>query len=312
MSALKWGQGRKGAAGPTLFGVSLSFDHFVLPRWLRRPVRVFARLGEDDFNAPPFSATILSAVLLGSSLTYGGYLGGHLDGFVQGVTARTGFAVDQIKVVGNRQTSEIDILGKIGLDGWTSLVGFNAEEARERIAQLPWVETVAVRKVYPHTLEVRIDERKAFALWQQGSQVSVIERSGRVIVPFSGGKQAMLPLIIGNGAPEHAPDLLARIGRYPELAARVKGYVRVGERRWDLKLENGITVKLPEDGEDEAIASLVRMDRENGLLTRDILAVDMRLPSRLVVELTPDAATAREAALKEKPKALKRRSETRT
>ncbi len=288
----------------------LSFDHFVLPRLLRRPVRVLARLGEGDFIAPPFSAAILSAVLIASGSAYGAYLGGYVDGIVQGITARTGFAVDQIKVVGNRETSEIDILDRLQLDGWTSLIGFDVEAARERIGTLPWVKVAAVRKIYPHTLEVRIDEREPFALWQQGNELSVVEQSGAVIAPFSGGKQALLPLIIGTGAPAKAPDFLARIKKFPELAARVKGYVRVGERRWDLKLENGITVKLPEDGEDQAIADLVRMDHENGLLTRDIAAVDMRLSDRLVVELTPEAATQREAALNEKLKSLKRKPET--
>ncbi|MER9598091.1 MULTISPECIES: cell division protein FtsQ/DivIB [unclassified Mesorhizobium] len=311
MSALKWGQGKgKGAAGPTLFGMPLSFDHFVLPRLLRRPVRVLARLGEGDFEAPPYSAAILSAALLISASAYGAYLGGHADAIVQSVTARTGFAVDQVKVVGNRETSEIDILDRLELDGWTSLIGFDAEAARERITTLPWVDAAAVRKVYPHTLEVRVEEREPFALWQQGSALSVIEKSGTVIAPFSGGKQILLPLIIGTGAPAKAPDFLAKIKKYPELAARIKGYIRIGERRWDLKLENGITVKLPEDGEDQAIADLVRMDHENGLLTRDIAAVDMRLSDRLVVQLTPEAATQRQAALNEKPKMLKRKPET--
>lgn len=311
MSALKWGQGqRKGAAGPALFGLSLSFDHFVLPRMLRRPVRVLARLGEGDFKAPPFSATILSVVLLGSSATYGAYLGGDVDGVVQNITARTGFAVDQVKVVGNQQTSEIDILDRLQLDGWTSLIGFNAEAARERIATLPWVEVAAVRKVYPHTLEVHVEERQPFALWQQGNDLSVIERSGAVIAPFSGGKQVSLPLLVGVGAPAQAPDFLVKVDKYPELAARVKGYIRIGDRRWDLKLDNGVTVKLPEDDEDEALAELVKLDKADGLLSRDIAAVDMRLSDRLVVQLSPEAATQREAALNEKPKTLKRKPET--
>ncbi|OHV90757.1 cell division protein FtsQ/DivIB [Mesorhizobium sp. ORS 3428] len=311
MSALRWGQGKGGGVGPSLFGVSLSFDHFVLPRQLRRPVRMLGRLCGGEYEAPRFSAAILSAALLASAGAYGSYLGGYADSIVQGVTARTGFAVDQIKVVGNRQTSEIDILDRLGLDGWTSLIGFDAEAARERIATLPWVEVAAVRKIYPHTLEVRVEERQPFALWQQGNSLSVIERSGEVIASFSGGKQALLPLIIGTGAPAKAPDFLEKIKRYPELAARVKGYIRVGERRWDLKLENGITVKLPEDGEDQAIAELVKLDHDNGLLTRDIAAVDMRLSDRLVVELSPEAATQREAALSEKPKNLtKRKPET--
>ncbi|RWA71129.1 cell division protein FtsQ/DivIB [Mesorhizobium sp.] len=311
MSALRWGQGKAGGAGSALFGVPLSFDHFVLPRQLRRPVRVLARLCGGEYEAPRFSAAILSAALLASSGAYGAYLGGYSDSIVQGVTARTGFAVDQIKVVGNRQTSEIDILDRLGLDGWTSLIGFDAEAARERIATLPWVEVAAVRKIYPHTLEVRVEEREPFALWQQGNSLSVIERSGEVIAPFSGGKEALLPLIIGTGAPAKAPEFLEKIKRYPELAARVKGYIRVGERRWDIRLENGITVKLPEGDEDQAIAELVKLDHDNGLLTRDIAAVDMRLTDRLVVELSPEAATQREAALSEKPKNLmKRKPET--
>ncbi|WP_292230018.1 cell division protein FtsQ/DivIB, partial [Mesorhizobium sp.] len=219
-----------------------------------------------EYEAPRFSAAILSAALIASSSAYGAFLGGYSDSVVQGITARTGFAVDQIKVVGNRQTSEIDVLDRLGLDGWTSLIGFDAEAARQRIATLPWVESAAVRKIYPHTLEVRIEEREPFALWQQGASVSVIERSGEVIAPFSGGKQALLPLIIGTGAPAMAPAFLAKIERYPELAARVKGYIRVGERRWDLRLENGITIKLPEDDEDQAIAELVKIDHDNGLL----------------------------------------------
>ncbi|MER8657167.1 cell division protein FtsQ/DivIB [Mesorhizobium sp. M0847] len=311
MSALKWGHDKgRGGAGPALFGMPLSFDHFVLPRVLRRPVRVLARLGGGDFVAPRFSAAILSASLIASSSLYGAILGGHADDIVQSITARTGFAVDQIKVVGNRQTSEIDILDRLELDGWTSLIGFDAEAARERIDTLPWVEVAAVRKVYPHTLEVRVEEREPFALWQQGAELSVIERSGAVIAPFSGGKQALLPLIIGTGAPAKAPDFVAKINKFPELAARVKGYIRIGERRWDLKLENGITIKLPEDGEDQAIADLVRMDHDNGLLTRDIAAVDMRISDRLVVQLTPEAATQRQAALNEKPQNLKRKSGT--
>ncbi len=87
----------------------------------------------------------------------------------------------------------------------------------------------------------------------------------------------------------------------------MKGYIRVAERRWDLRLENGITVKLPELNEDKAIAELMRLDRENGILSRDLAAVDMRLNDRLVLQLTPEAALRRTAALTEQAKAAKRK-----
>ena len=83
-----------------------------------------------------------------------------------------------------------------------------------------------------------------------------------------------------------------KIRQFPELASRVKGYIRVAERRWDLRLENGITIKLPESGEDEAIAEVLKMDREDGLLSRDIASVDLRLDDRLVVRLTPGGGAA--------------------
>ena len=99
----------------------------MLPRWLRKPVRVFARLGSGDYSPPPFAATIATATFLSLSTIYGAYLGGQIPTFLQAVTARTGFAVDQVRVSGHHETSEIDILERLDLDGWTSLVGFNAD-----------------------------------------------------------------------------------------------------------------------------------------------------------------------------------------
>jgi cell division protein FtsQ len=301
---MSWLAGERGAA-PAAADKPVMSDGIVLPRFLRRPVRFFGRMVDGNFEAPRYSASILTAGFLALTGCYGAYLGGHIPVVVQAITSRLGFAVDEVKISGHRETSEIDVLERLGLDGWTSTVGFDAEAARERIAGLPWVQAATVRKIYPDTLEIRIEERKPFAVWQHGSELSLIERSGHVIAPYAGG-HAVLPLIIGFGAPEAAPGFLDRIRSHPELFARTKGYIRVAERRWDVRFENGVTVKLPETGEDRALDELARLDGESGLLSRDISAVDMRFADRLVVQLTPEAATRREAAVKEmlkKPKA---------
>ena len=307
MFALRSGQGgRAGATKGGLFGLSFSVDGFVLPRLLRRPARLLARAHDGEFTPPPFAAAMLTAAFLGSFSLYGAYVGGHFPAIIQSITARTGFAVDQIRVAGHKETSEIDILGQLDLDGWTSLIGFDAEKARERIAQLPWVESAAVRKVYPDEIEVRIEERKPFAIWQHGRELAIVEENGNVIAPFSGSRHAMLPLVIGLGAPEKASAFINTVKNYPQLASRVKGYIRIGERRWDLRLENGVTIKLPEHGEVQAIEDILAMDKDNGVLSRDIAAVDMRLSDRLVIQLTPEAALRRNAALNEKPKSGKK------
>ncbi|WP_437344312.1 cell division protein FtsQ/DivIB [Mesorhizobium marinum] len=309
MFALRSGQVWKtGALRPAFLDSSLSLlsGRFVLPRVLRRPVRFVGRLMDGEYQPPRHFGAAATAIFLSTSVLYGAWLGGQIPAAAQSVTARLGFAVDQIRVSGNKETSEIDVLDRLELDGWTSLIGFDAEDARERVAALPWVRSASVRKVYPAELEVRIEERQPFAIWQHGSQLSIIERNGNVIAPFDGGRHAALPLVIGYGAAQGFA-FVEKVGRYPGLAARVKGYIRVAERRWDLRLENGITIRLPENGEDAAIAEVLRLDREEGLLSRDIAAVDLRLEDRMVIRLTPEAMERRTTLLAEQAKAAKKK-----
>lgn len=309
MFALRAGQGGKAGSPDGL--AARAAERLLLPRWLRRPARVFARLGTGDFVPPPYAATFATAVLFAATGAYGAYIGGQMPEVAQAVTARTGFAVDQVRVVGHRETSEIDILEKLDLTGWTSLIGFDVDAARERVSSLPWIEAASVRKVYPETLEIRIVEREPFAIWQHDGQLSIIGRKGNVIVPFTGGRHAELPLVVGAGAAVRAAGFVDEMSRYPDLAGRVKGYILVGERRWDLRLDNGITVKLPETGVDSAIQALLRMDGESGgLFNRQVASIDLRFADRMVLQLTPEAAESRQAALskadKAKPKPGKR------
>lgn len=288
----------EGGAGIPRGRWALLSGGLVLPRQLRKSARLAARLMSGEVEAPRYFMIALSAAVIASFSLYGAVVGGHMPSVVQAVTARTGFAINEIRVLGNHETSEIDIFDRVGLDGWTSLIGFDPDEARARIESLPWIETAAVRKVYPATLEVKVVERTPFAIWQQGSLLSLIEEGGRVIAPLSGSRHLALPLLVGAGAPAQATGFLAQVAKVPGLAPRVRGYVRVAERRWDLKLENGITVKLPEHGVDAALADLMALQEEQRLLGRDIETVDMRVPDRLFVKLSSEAATTRDAAMK--------------
>ena len=211
-----------------------------------------------------------------------------------------------MKVVGNKETSEIDVLGALGLDGETSLVGLSAADAQKAVATLPWVESVDVFKVYPNTIQISIHERSALAVWQNGDDLSIIDEDGRVIVPYSSGRHSALPLIMGVGADKQAKMLFAQIAAFPDVVSQVRAYARVGDRRWDLILKNGVTVMLPEFRIDQALADIVKMDRKDGLLSRAISSVDMRLADRVVLKLTPDAMVQRVEFLKARDKAPKR------
>jgi len=309
--ALKPRHGLRVRGGAGVSSLSGLVQGFVLPRWLRRPVRAFGRFGTGDFQPPRFAAGVLNALVVGAAAIYGTIVGGHMPAVVQAVTARTGFAVDQIKVIGNRETSEIDVLERLQLDGWTSLVGMDADEARDRIAALPWVSQVSVRKTYPNAIEVKLDERQPFAIWQHNDELTVIESSGKAIAPYRPGGLSKLPVVVGEGAERDAAAFISKMDAFPGLASRARVYLRIAERRWDVQFENGVVAKLPEFGEDIALADLEKMDRDSGLLSKDIQVVDLRLADRMVVRLTPEAAERREAAGKEKPKSHKGKAEKR-
>ena len=98
---------------------------------------------------------------------------------------------------------------------------------------------------------------------------------------------------MNHGAQYRASEIISSLEKVPGLRSRVRAAFLVGERRWDLMLENGISIRLPEENMDVALADVVTMDEQNGLLSRDIVAVDVRLADRVVVRLSDEAMERR-------------------
>lgn len=278
----------------------------VLPRPMRRVVRFVVSLCSGRIAIPQHAGKVSLAGFYSAIAFYGIIVGGHGPAVVQAVTTGAGFAVEDVLVSGNRQTSEIDILQLLGLDGSTSLLGLDIAVARQALADMPWVESVEVRKVYPRAVEVVLRERQAYGIWQHGTELSLIEKSGSVIAPLRDNKFASLPLFVGRDAETAAAAVELEFARFPDIASRVKAFVRVAGRRWDIHLDNGVVVKLPEDDVGAALAKLSRLDAEQQLLARDIAAIDMRLADRTTIQLTPEAQERRLAALEERRKMLKK------
>jgi cell division protein FtsQ len=114
-----------------------------------------------------------------------------------------------------------------------------------------------------------------------------------------------LPLVVGGGAQREAKDFLSVIDRYPDIRSVVRASILVAERRWNLRLTNGIDVRLPETDVEHALDRLVALDRDKKLLSRDVTMVDLRLPDRVTVRLSDAAAQARDEALQANKKKKK-------
>jgi cell division protein FtsQ len=205
------------------------------------------------------------------------------------LTVDAGLAVNDVVVQGRGRTSGDAILGALGAQRGTPMLSIAPAAAKARLESLPWVRSASVERLLPDTLYVQVTERQPLALWQRKGKLELIDREGTIVPVPSLAEFAELIVLVGEDAPKAAPALLDMLASEPALRSHVAAAVRVGGRRWNLKLDSGIDVELPEDNVGAAWHQLARLDRTDGLLKRDILKVDLRLPDRLVLQV-PEAA----------------------
>jgi cell division protein FtsQ len=274
----------------------------------RRARRLAARLAQ----IPQGAGVATSLLLLGATLSYGAIAGGHVAAITDWLkSARDnaanalGFRIAAVSVSGGSQVSREQALALAGVTGRSSLLFFNAETARAQLLANPWIADAAVLKLYPDRLLITITERRAFALWQRNGQVSVIADDGTVLQPFIEDRYRGLPLVVGSGAERRAKDFIGLLDRFPEIRSALSASVLVAERRWNLRLANGMDVRLPENDLQVALDRLVKLDRDKNLLSRDIASIDLRLADRVTVRLSDAALQAREDALKTNAKKKK-------
>jgi cell division protein FtsQ len=278
------------------------FDRFV-----ERYAWVFQRLRLTGGGG--VAAAIL---LIVAAASYGVVAGGHLDTVTvalrdarDGAGNAAGFRITGIALTGNKHLNREEILARAGVTGNTSLLFFDVAGARSRLLDDPWIADATIQKLYPNRLQITLTEREAFALWQKNGRVSVIGTDGIILESFVSRPYLPLQLVVGRGAETRAKEFLDLLARFPEIRDNVLASILIAERRWNLRLKNGIDVRLPEENAEAALAELVVLDREKKLMSRDIAAIDLRLPDRVTVRLSEAAAQAREAAIKERAKARK-------
>jgi cell division protein FtsQ len=252
------------------------------------------------------AATVL--ILLGAT-GYGIVRGGHFDDFATALSntrnalANTvGFRITTVAINGRKQLSQDEVLAIGGVNGRSSLLFLDAAAVRDRLKANPWIADATVIKYYPGALQIDIVERSAFALWQEHGKLSLIAEDGAVLEPYVTARFVSLPLVVGKGAETHARDFLALLARFPQVNSVTRAVIYVGQRRWNLCTKDGLEIRLPENDVDNALATLSKLDKEDHLFSRDIIAIDMRLSDRLTVQLSDDAAKAREEQFKKMSK----------
>ena len=275
----------------------------VLPRLLRKPARM---LLQKDWKLPRYVGVKAMTGLFLATAVAGTLIGGHTMTVVSAVTSWSGLAIQKIEITGQSETSEVDIIHALGIGPFPSLVTFDVGSGRTGIEALPWVKQATIKKLYPDTLQVSVVERRPFAIWQHDDKIALVDYDGAIITDDVGEDYAKLPFVVGEGAAERAGEYAEIIANVPSLRARIHAGVLIAGRRWNVVLSNGVQLLLPEQDPASALVAVAALDAQNGLLSRDVAAVDLRLSDKLVVRLTEEGAAQRKAILEQREKLLKK------
>jgi cell division protein FtsQ len=213
-----------------------------------------------------------------------------VTGSVPGMAPFTGLEVKNIEISGlSNEFRRGEIIAALGVDYDDSILWLNMTTARDRVRQLPWIDQAEVRRLLPGTLSISIVERTPFAIWQNDGKITVIDAAGLVISELVEDADLSMPQVVGPGANFGAREILAAIESRPTIRSRMRALVRVADRRWNIRLRNGMDIRLPEEGVESALDQLVALDTIHGLLDREIAAIDLRLRDRISIRLTNEA-----------------------
>jgi cell division protein FtsQ len=257
---------------------------------------------------PRFLGTYLALGFLTGVVTFGLWQGGHLDGFIRengqphhALARAVGLGLEQVTISGISQIRENEVLAAAGINSKLSLAFLDVNDLRERLERVPLIKSATVRKLYPNELVIGLTEREPHALWQNNGELFIVASDGTVIDLMQDERFVNLPFVVGENANTRSKDYLALLDAAGPLKSRIRAGTLVAGRRWTLKMDNGMDVRLPELGAAQAMARLVKLEEEQKILEKDVLAVDLRMADRVVVRLSEEAALARAESLKKKP-----------
>ena len=258
----------------------------VLPRPIRIAVRFTQRFANGGVALPKYLGISLTCGFLAATALYGTWQAGMMPSLVAETANRAGLSIDAIKITGHQRTKQAEVLMALGFQTDLSIINLDVEQARLNLLQLPWVASASVGKAYPSAVSVEIVEKKAGAIWQNGTEIVALDENGAAIGPARLAGDRALPAFVGEGADQTGLQFAALVHKQaPLIADQVKVHIRIADRRWDLLMMNGVTVKLPEVGPELALATLNDMQSQSDVMGRDVTSIDLRISGRTALAL---------------------------
>lgn len=252
--------------------------------WMTPYFRAFMRRG-----LPTFVVVVAFGMYFTNDARQAAIVNG-LVGLRTQFEARPEFRVVLISVEGASLDLAEAIRGKMDLALPQSSFDLDLDAARARIESLDAVAKAELRVRAGGILHVGITERVPVIVWRKGDSIDLLDATGHRVAGLAArSDRPDLPLIAGIGAEKAADEALAIYAAAAPILTRMRGLVRMGERRWDIMLDRDQKILLPAENPVQAVERLIALDQVQDLLARDILTVDLRNEHRPVLRLSPFA-----------------------
>jgi len=199
-------------------------------------------------------------------------------------TSDIGFKLENVLIEGQHNISSEDILSKLEADKGTPIFSIHLDEVKSNLEKNSWVKSVSIQRRMPDTIYIDIVERVPIAIWQINKKLFLIDDDGFKITSENIENFAHLPHVIGSDANIYATSLIKDLSEYPEFASKIISSVRYGERRWNLNLQQNITIKMPETGFKEALKYIIQLDKASKLFDKNYKVIDLRDKDKYYIE----------------------------
>ena len=205
------------------------------------------------------------------------------------MSADNGYVVQNVQVTGRDRVPGAALLAALNIQRGMPMFAYDPEQAQQAVQDLPGVKNVFIERRWPNTVFIRLTERQPAVRWQQDEQLAVVDRDGGVVSVKPDEDVSAYPIVVGPGATKQIKALFALLQGEPDLISHIKAATWVGDRRWDLMLQNNLVIKLPAENASLALSRLMKLARTQDLFEKDLAVVDVRLPHQAVLRPTKRA-----------------------
>lgn len=260
--------------------------------WLTPLFRVLFRVGLPLAVIGVIALLVLANESRRTALVQG------FDSLRQQFQDRPEFRVSYMSVEGASRDLADAVRAKLAVKLPESSFDLDLDALRQKAEGLDAVAKAELRVRSGGVLQVVLTERAPVLVWRTATGLQLLDATGhRVAALAARTDRGDLPLVAGEGADTHAAEALELLAAAGPISARIRGLVRMGDRRWDIVLDRDQRILLPSEGAVSALERLLALDAAENLLARDLVAVDLRNEQRPVLRLAPFALTEARRAL---------------